>query len=266
MARPTRGATYTKHFDETLRAGVYEAQVPNIEFLYEHSSTINPEYNIGDRVLLPDGRVFRYGLMANSGQECSKGVKFGGTMADHGIALCSPASAELVGAKSFTVANQTFAVDELRGGYCCLYTASSTYQQFGIIGNTAAAAETVTIYLDHPMTTALGATNGIEVLPNPYRYMTYINDMDYNCVAGVPVSVPASGEYFWLQTWGPIWANPGPYGQGGAAGERELIWWTDGQLRVYASTYAGMQKAGFLMTRDALGTDSPPFFMLQISV
>ena len=262
----SRGPLYTKHLDDTLKREIYETQIPNIEFLYEHSSTKNPEYNIGDRVLLPDGRVFRYGLMANSGQECSKGVKFGGTMADHGIALCSPAKAEDIGATSFTVASQTFAVDELRGGYCCLYTAGSTYQQFGIVGNSAASASTVTIYLDHPMTTALGATNGIEVLPNPYRYLTYINDVDYNSVAGIPVSVPASGEYFWIQTWGPVWCNPGPYGQGGAATERTLIFWTDGQLRVASDGYDSMQRAGFLMTRDALGTDSPPFLMLQISV
>jgi len=242
------------------------SNAPNWDFLYEHSSVKNPKYNIGDRVVLPDGRVFRYAKAASANIEAGKGVKFGGTMADDGIALCSPAAAEIAGAKSFTVANQTFAVDELRGGYCCLYTASSTYQQFGIVGNSAASASTVTIYLDHPMTTALGATNGIEVLPNPCRYLTYINDVDYNSVAGIPVSVPASGEYFWIQTWGPVWCNPGPYGQGGAATERTLIFWTDGQLRVASDGYDSMQRAGFLMTRDALGTDSPPFLMLQISV
>jgi len=64
----SRGPLYTKHLDDTLKREIYETQIPNIEFLYEHSSTKNPEYNIGDRVLLPDGRVFRYGLMANSGQ------------------------------------------------------------------------------------------------------------------------------------------------------------------------------------------------------
>jgi len=238
----------------------------NWDFLYEASTVKNPNYNIGDRVVLPDGRVFRYALAASASIEAGKGVKFGGTMADHGIALCSPAAAEAVGAKSFTVASQTFTEDELRGGYAVLYTAGSTYQQFGIIGNTACSASTVTIYLDRALKVALGSTNGIEVLGNPYRYMKYINDVDYNSVAGIPMSSPSNGDYFWIQTWGICWCNPGPYGQGGAATERTLIFWTDGQLRVASDSYDSMQRAGFLVTRDALNTDSPPFLMLQISI
>jgi len=187
-------------------------------------------------------------------------------MADDGIALCSPAAIQAVGDKSFTVASQTFALDELRGGYAMLYTASSSYQQFGIVGNTAAAAATVTIYLDRKLTVALTATNGIEVLPNPYRYLVYDTSEAYMSHAGIPMSTPTNGQYFWIQTWGICWCNPGPYGQGGGANERTLCFQTDGQLRFASQVTVDYQRAGFLVTKDASGTDSPPFLMLQISI
>ena len=63
----SRGMPFTKHFDETLRKGIYETQIPNINFLYEVSSTKNVDYDIGDSVVLPDGRVFFYCL---SGGAC----------------------------------------------------------------------------------------------------------------------------------------------------------------------------------------------------
>lgn len=261
-----KGTYYTKHFDETLRMGIYDTQVPNIDFLYKVSSTKDPIYNIGDRVCLPDGRVFRYCLaVTDTTWEAGRGVKFGGTMASDGIALCSPASAEAVGATSFTVATQTFTEDELRGGYCVLYTASNSYQQFGIIGNTAASASTVTIYLDHPLTVALGATNGIEVLPNPYRYIEYNTNAAYQSHAGVTISIPSTGKYFWIQTWGIMWINPGVDGMGGASGERTVVFWADGSLRTATTGNDNNQRAGFLVTKDASGTDSPPFVMLQVS-
>lgn len=248
------------------RSGVVMPQTqPSWDFLYEKGSIRHPKYNIGDRVVLPDGRVFRYAKAASANIEAGKGVKFGGTMAADGIALCSPAAAEIVGAKSFTVASQTFTLDELRGGYAVLYTASGSYQQFGIVGNTAVANATVTIYLDRALTVALASNNGIEVLGNPYRYMVYDTSEAYMSHAGIPMSLPSNGDYFWIQTWGICWCNPGPYGQGGSANERTLCFQTDGQLRFASQVTVDYQRAGFLVTKDASGTDSPPFLMLQIS-
>lgn len=245
---------------------VVSQSVPSWDFLYEFSSVRNPRYNIGDRVVTPDGRVFRYALAASANVEAGKGVKFGGTMASEGIALRSPGKAEVVGATSFTVASQTFAKDELRGGYAVLYTSSQQYQQFGIIGNSVAAAGTVTIYLDRALTAALAANNGIEVLGNPYRYMVYDTSEAYMSHAGIPMATPSNGDFFWVQTWGICWINPGPYGQGGSANERTLCFQTDGQMRFASQVTVDYQRAGFLVTKDASGTDSPPFVMLQVSI
>lgn len=239
---------------------------PNYDFLYVHSTVKSSKWDIGDRVVLPDGRVFRYALASGDLTEAGKGCKFGGTMADDGIALCSPAAAQVVGDKQFTVASQTFTKDELRGGYAVLYTTGSSYQQFGIIGNTAASNSTVTIYLDRALTVALASNNGIEVLPNPYRYMVHDHSEAYMSHAGIPASVAADAEYFWVQTWGICWCNPGPYGQGGSANERTLCFQTDGQLRFASQVTVDYQRAGFIVTKDASGTDSPPFLMLQISI
>lgn len=244
---------------------ISHAEAPNWGFIYEKSSIKDSRWNIGDRVVTPDGRVFRYALAASANIEAGKGVKFGGAMSD-GIALRSAAQTQAIGDTSIVVASQTFALDELRGGYLVLYTAGGTYQQFGIVGNSAAAAENVTIYLDRPLTVAYVTANGIEVLPNPYRYMVYDTSEAYMCHAGIPMSVPSNGDYFWVQTWGICWINPGPYGQGGAANERTLCFQTDGQMRFASQVTVDYQRAGFLVTKDASGTDSPPFVMLQVSI
>lgn len=247
------------------RNPIYAETAQVTDDIYEHSVT--QEHAIGRRLITWDGRVFRYGRAATTTIEAGKGCKFYGTMADDGIALTSPAAQRVAGDRYMTVASETFAEDELRGGYACLYTASPLYQQMMILHNTYCSATTVTIDFDRALEGTLTTSNGIEVLPNPYRYMGYVNDTTYTSVAGVAMVSPTTAYYFWLQTWGICWINPGPYGQGGTAQERMVGWQTDGQLRCLNEfDNHNYQPAGFLVTRDASGTDSPPFVMLQVSI
>lgn len=243
------------------------------DYLYTASTVKDPKWDIGDRVILPDGRVFRYGKQHASSQGgaadvmAGRGVKFVGRIADDGIASAVN-RAQVIGDTELRYASESFAKDELKGGYVIIYSAGDTYQQAGIIGNTYCSDSELTIYLDRRLTVVVTSTQYTEVLFNPYRYLGRDTSL-YNSVAGIPMSTPTAGEYFWIQTWGPLWCNPGPTGMGGAAGERRVIFNVDGSMRTGETGNDNSQTAGFIIQMDAeleSGADGPPFIMLQISV
>lgn len=266
----TRGTYYTKHFDETLRKGVYETQIPNINFLYKATTTISPDWNIGDRVKLPDGRAFRYckehtseGSGPADPVEAGRGAKFLGTIGDDGVASAVD-TAQVVGDSTLHYASQSFAKDELRGGYVIVYSAGSTYQQAGIVGNTYCSSTPMTVYVDREWATVITSTQYTEILPNPYLYVGRDTDA-HNSVAGVPMSTPTAGQYFWIQTWGPLWHNPGPDGCGGGSGEQRVCYNVDGSLRIGETLNLNSQMAGIILNMDSLGNDGPPFINLMIT-
>lgn len=267
----TRGVGYTKHLDETLRKGIYETQIPNINFLYQFSTTRNPEYHIGDRVCLPDGRVFRYAMTHDEGGiltwQPGRGVLFCGNMTDDGVAS-NVDRAQVVGDSELHYASQSFAKDELRGGYAIVYSAGNTYQQAGIVGNTYCSTSAMTVYLDRELSVVVTSTQYTELLPNPYRYIsTHVGGGEQRgSWAGIPMSYPTAVDtYFWLQTWGPCWVNPGAVGIGAGDNEREAVFMGDGSVRPRdATTYIAAQLAGFAIEFSA-GADGPPFINLQIN-
>ena len=233
----TRGVGYTKHLDETLRKGVYESPIPNWAFLYEVSSTRNPDYNIGNKVVLPDGREFHYG---KSSGECASGqaCEFVAT----GVQAYSTAVAgSAIGDTTVTITGQThdeLAKDVLRGGYMINWPAAKKDQIRGIVGNDLSlSAANITIYLDGPLQTALGVT-GVELFENPFASLRTGSDAALP-KAGVPAAyVSASGKYFWVQTKGFGWAAPqSDVKDNGGVG---VCWRHDGSLQsaeiVYAAT------------------------------
>ena len=226
------------------------------------------QYSVGTRLVTEDGRVFRY-CLSSGATKCARGANSTGTIADNGIAG-STSLASAVGDVTITFASQTFAKDELRGGYLIVHTASDAQQNRYITGNTVASSSAVVITVAEPFAVAVAAAQYCEVCPNPYRYVQAPAGDEANraSIIGVPyVKVAASGSYFWAQTWGPCWLNPGPYGMGGQPGERSVLFNPDGSLRRMAEwgVISDWQHAGFILQSDRNGGDGPPFVMLQIS-
>ena len=251
------------------------AGVTNWDFLYETSSVESTKFNVGDRVVLPDGRAFRYckeHTSTGTGPaliEPSRGVKFlfdiKGTASGTADGYSGNVDrVQAVGDTELHYATQTFAKDVLRGGYAHMTTAGNTHQEFGIIGNSACNASAMTVYLDRPISVVCTSTQFTYLMPNPYRFIGRDTD-SYNSCAGVSISSPAAGDYFWIQTWGLLWINQGPDGVGGAAGERRVIFNVDGSLRTGETGNDNSQTAGFIVDMTGLGVDAKTFVMLQIS-
>jgi hypothetical protein len=246
----------------------------NWSFIYETSLTKSDRWNIGDRVALPDGRVFRY---AKSGGACwtGRGNIFNNAIPATGIDYSLLAAASAVGDYSVTMTNQGVVAqtkDGLRGGLIILKPlAGSTDKELqfrGITGNTAGGvSDEITIYLDGPLTEALTTASYAFCMPSPYtdiRFSAAANDQSY---AGIPaVEVDAADTYFWLQTWGLCWLAP--QGEvGTSTKQRDCVFKEDGSIQhkgTTDATWLNGQRAGFIVDNNAAANGST-IFMLMIS-
>lgn len=248
---------------------------PDYDFLYVASTTKNPKWDVGDRVVLPDGRVFRYAL-AKAAVYTTKGAK---AWDEEIVKYATLQAGSAIGAKSISVTvagtdgslgGGNIAKDELRGGQVCIYDGAGDVirQHRGIIGNSVVTGGgTITIYLDGALAVVVTTTNDVEVLGNIYRN-TFWGNETYSSVLGIPMRNATAAQYYWMQTWGPICISPGDAGSGGVAEERQLVFGANGGVFCHNAAHATtkqQQHAGFIIQKDSAGGDGPPFVMLQIS-
>ena len=260
----------------------HNTPVADWSFVYEQSTVRDPKWNIGDRVVTPDGKVFRY---CKSGGACwtGRGAAFYNAIPATGIDYSLLVNAQAIGDKEVTMTNQgTCAItqDELRGGHIIIKTAAgsddSALQQRGIIGNSADASVghngTVTIYLDAPLTGALTAASYAFCMPSPYNNIinaeTIGNSAGAYSIAGIPaVYVSAASVYFWVQTWGLTWIAP--QGNLGASdNKRQMVFRWDGSVGPHDDSDANeeyQQHAGFVVDNNLAGNGAT-LMMLQVSI
>jgi len=258
-----RGVGYTKHLDDTLKKGIYEDQVPNMTFLYETSLTKSTEYDLGDRVILPDGREFRY---ARSGSACANA--YGVHFTDSGHQAWTALSvAVTAGQRTLSIPAGTHAAvtkDELRGGYVLVFSPTGDLYTSvrGITGNDASDADVAyTVYLDADLLYAFpAATSAVEVYANPWASVR--SGGTFQAFAGLPASyVSATLTYFWVQTKGVCWPVPGPalgVPNGTAEGQFSGYWAANGIVVRGNVALAGVtvpsansdQRAGFVIAGD----------------
>ena len=269
-----RGVGYTKHLDDTLKRNIYGNQVPDMTFLYETSLTKSTEYDLGNVVVLPDGREFRY---AKSGSACTNayGVHFTDTGHQGYTAITTSV---VVGDRSLIVPAGTHAAvteDELRGGYVIVFQGDAdTYTTVrGITGNDASLADVAyTIYLDADLKYAyVAGTAAVEVYANPWSHIE--QGGVFQAFVGLPACyVSATATYFWVQTKGICWPVPGPalgVKSGTAEGQFGGYWAANGTVQRCGVALAGVtvpssnsdQYAGFVIAGDQ--ENNGPLFVLQ---
>ena len=249
------------------------------DFLYETSLVKSAKYDVGDRVQLPDGRVFRYAKATNIISATDFGLKFWG-QTDDGVNYTAPLQTELATSREITIDagdSGDHVADEFKGGYVIIHTHTDVHTMSrGIIGNTASDGDGyITLYVDAPWIKDIEVAYGVETCPNPYASVQvhqagHGGGDTYSSVAGMPlVKTTVANQYLWLQTWGPCFINPtGATGNNVVENRRQvrfnyegIITGTDGQT----ATTSILQSAGFIITREDSGGTGPPLVMLQIS-
>ena len=203
-----KGKHRTKLIDHS--AGLVEgsSSAASWDFIYQTSLVKHPDYNIGDRVVLPDGREYR---LAKSSGVCASGqaVDFVATGA---IPYTGVNVAAAIGVSTVTldaITHSAIAKDELRGGYIVIWTGADHDQFRGVVGNDASVANAaITLYLDGGLSTAIDATHNAEVYENPYANVIEASNAALG-KGGVPaVYVGAANTYFWVQVLGPRFVAP----------------------------------------------------------
>jgi hypothetical protein len=289
---------------EYIRQGseVSVTNQPNWDFLYR-VSTVKPErWNVGDRVVTPDGRAMRLCLAAGtcdpefgaySALKCTTYAavpaqsvingpvinQFGANATTTAGAVGSNVITVTVAAADGPLGTGAVGLDEMRGGYIVFNHGANQHPEFrGIIGNSAVAAGggACDVYLDASITpiVILGVTyqavvvgtTGAEVFFPPYLTMKADQlGTDYVTFLGFPVVRATVGQYFWIQTWGPIWGTSNGI-TAAAAHDREVYFVQNGSLQSRTTAGAAVyQLAGLVMDASSVGASNAPFLMLQIT-
>jgi len=159
-------------------------------------------------------------------------------------------------------------VDYLAGGYIVVFDASSKAFTRQIKSNTVTTgAGEMTIVVTDPIPVALiEDTDHIECMASPYNYLTASTSNNY-AVYGMPQLVYTSGQFGWIQTWGPTWIAP-QAAVGSGSNNKIGIFRHDGSIDELDYSDANNSKgqiAGFVMTHAQGGGQGAPFFFLQIT-
>ena len=284
MTRGIGNVDYLRQGSEVVVQGDFAS---NWSFLYTVSAVKNPKWNVGDRVVTPDGRAFRLALAAGTVNPevgaYSKIKTVTNAVAPAQSVIQSPIQGQVIqaGAVGSQVVTVTVAAgdgslgtgvvaqDELRGGCIVVGNGANQHPQMrGIIGNSAVAAGggLCDVYLDAALITAVtvGTTN-LEMMLNPYANLYADNGATGGMTfLGIPAAPAVVGQYFWLQTWGLVWITS-DNNTGKITGGRDVLFAANGSLVSMNATYACLQRAGVGVDANTLTQSNAPMVMLQIT-
>ena len=248
--------------------------------VYEASTTQG--FAIGTR-RIEYGRVFRY---SKAGEEITSATNarliangnFAAGVAGHlnedgfnGNPLTDAAIGDLYVDLDETGADR--AANFFQGGYLQTLPAADPITPYYIVASDESEATYTRVYLDHPLIQAVLTTSYIGISACPY---SNVRDADsgepaagFQSFVGLPLVNVANGSYFWLQTAGPAWIQPGNWTDerlpGWAVNRRDVYVVQDGAIvsTWAADPTAGYQRVGYLLDGTANGYGSV-FIMLQL--
>ena len=236
-----------------------------------YTKELTQRHICGRRAITWDGRVFKY---SKSGAACYSGQG----ASSHRLPAVNRTTIALdrdEGSTQVSIASQSFAKDELAGGYVTCFGVAdqnTDVQHRGIIGNNYCSTGTLVIDMDAPLFADITTTLVALVSYNPYTDLRLNSgqEVGFTAILGVPaVYVSAASYYFWLQTWGPCFCAATEH-LGDADGDQQMVFTSEGALRRIATARVedhGYQVAGFLMTEGVAGVGwNEHIVMLQISI
>ena len=181
------------------------------------STTQDTGLILGTRMILPDGRVFRYSF-SNGAVGAGKGVQSSIALANQDTDLAVN-SAAAVGAKSVSITfgtspNTDVVANQYADGYLFVNDVDGEGQLYRIksadttdahVAADVSASPEVDINLmdGDGIATALTTSSQVGLLANPYKdvIITPAGAQTARCV-GYTATEVADNEYFWAQTWG----------------------------------------------------------------
>lgn len=163
---------------------------------------------LGTKMILPDGRVFRYtkagGVALNIGTLAQEAVVTTGHTKDLAVAAVAA-----IGAVVVTITNSTTAItaNMYAEGYLFTNDAAGEGQICTIKSHPAESTGSgtcvITLEDEDPLTVALTTLSEVGLRKNLYKDVVVCPTTLTGVVVGVVPCAVALNYYFWLQTWGP---------------------------------------------------------------
>ena len=184
---------------------------PNViygKYGWEKVETSSQKHVLGTRMILPDGRVYRYSEVGAADIAGGAVVQApAGTAADDQDKLVAAVSA---GSTTVTLSQSlTITKDKYKDGYMHINSGTGAGEVYRIKSNTAVSSATgcvLTLDEEDGLATALtaGASNcevGLSV--NPYSNVIISPTTVTNVAIGVAPTLLTQEYFGWIQTWGP---------------------------------------------------------------
>jgi hypothetical protein len=169
--------------------------------IFAESST--PKYDIGEKLELSDGRVFRYGYTAaaiNRGLLVSQDVSATAIVESDGkLTAASAGATEVTYTDSGTVGSAT--LNQYQGGYLHITDDAGEGYQYRIKSNTAASSNAITFTLYDELEVAVTTATDVAVTGNLWYNVTGASATDYILAGVTPITFQAN-YYGWFQTAG----------------------------------------------------------------
>jgi len=246
------------------------------------------EYPLGTLAWYPGiGKKFRYckageaiteatnARMVANGNYCPSAIDAGHSIEanEHGFNGLAYAEAA-VGQEYIDIDNTSRVVNFFEGAHLQVLPGANPISQYYIIKSDVSETAYTRVYLDKPLTQIITAAMYVGINGSPYSRI--INgdaakaSARYVSFVGLPLVNAGDGEYFWLQTAGPCWIQPGSWADdrlpGRAENYRDVYAAIDGAITcswVFGAYTDGYQRVGYLLdaTYDNYGS---VFIMLQL--
>lgn len=260
------------HLPPNPRTSLVNLRMPDIE-------TVDTEQQYPLGTIFRDGdRSYRYAY-ASGDVKPYWGVYKPKKSNTNAVAPTQATGAGAIGSLTVTVTIDTeigvlttgvLSENELAGGYVVIGNGSNQYPQTRQIVSHVALATTggsLTLTLDRPLGVAVtAATTRIELIECPY-YCVKADGLGtgYESYIGVAACVASSGQYFWVQTWGPVWITSDG-NTCDSVGDRTLVWQSNGSVVSSndVTMESGFLVAGFALDMSSVGGSNAPFVFLQM--
>lgn len=162
------------------------------------------QHSLGERMVAPDGRVFRYAKMGAVAGVAGNLYQAPVEITNH--QNLAPTANVAIGDTSFTVTLGATAVtaNQYAGGWVIITTSTGLGHQYKIKSHPAAAlSATVLLTLEDPVRVAfVSATSKVDMVLNPYNGVLVNPTTATSAVVGAVTFVVTAGYYFWLQVRG----------------------------------------------------------------
>lgn len=182
---------------------------PSSDRLVQSSTQKHP---LGTRMVLPDGRVFRYAQAGGVTLDAGKLMQESVVISGHEKDMVTAAAAVGDTAITITPITNDISANQYKEGYLYVNDADGEGQMFTVKSHPAilkTVAGVITIEDEDAVVVALTTSTQCGIRTNPYDGVLVAPTSETGIPVGVTPIAVTTPNYFWLQTWGiaSVWTQ-----------------------------------------------------------